>query len=208
MSSLGRAKIWRYQHCFISLTNIFVWLHTGTTAFYYTNRKSLMTAFQWYFDRHLGPSFDPKPANVPSWPCYHHLYQFMLTPHQTIAAPSADPAQNWNHIINLFMLLTLCLYHVSDGHVRLTVLCPDDITPCLTTAICWCKDKEGCIRGLFSPELSTFRCRRVKRTSSNFIVLVWHCDGCGAGGKEDDENQYDALAMHHALNILIGIYTM
>ncbi len=38
--------------------------------FYYTNRKPLIRAFQRYLGWHLGLKLDPKPAFLPSWPCY------------------------------------------------------------------------------------------------------------------------------------------
>ncbi len=79
-----------------------------TMHFYYINRQPLIRAFQWYLGWCLHPKIDPKPANL-------HLFSSFLCPSQKFTAPSANPAQRWNHTINLFMVWNLCLYGFSAG---------------------------------------------------------------------------------------------
>ncbi len=179
--------------------------------FYYTNRKPLIIAFQWYLGWCLGPKNDPKPANLPSWPSCSCQLQFFPSTKKKYISSSVSPRQRYNDTITLFMVWTLCSYGFSTGHGRLMVLCPDDITPCLTAILAV---QRRLHRGLFAPPPSTFRRCCGKITSLECIVLIWRRGGCGAGtilllrswrGKEDNETQCDALIMHRALNSLIGI---
>jgi hypothetical protein len=110
------------------------------------------------------------------------------------------------------MVWTLCLYGFSAGRGRLMVLCPDNITPCLTAilaaqrrlhrgAICTSSEhlsappRQNNIAQMYRFGLVS---RRVQLRHN--ISCCVHGDG-----KEDDENQCDALIKHRALNSLIGI---
>ena len=91
--------------------------------FYYSNRKPLMRAFQWYLGEGLGPILEPKPANLPLWPSCSCQLQFLPPTKNKLVSSLADPAQCWN------VVWTLRSYCFGAGCGRLMVLCPDDIAP-------------------------------------------------------------------------------
>jgi hypothetical protein len=110
------------------------------------------------------------------------------------------------------MVWALCSYGFSAGRGRLMVLCPDNITPCLTAIL-------AAQRRLHWGAICTFSKHLLVLPRQNNIAQM-HCFGlalrrvrrrhnigcCVHGdGKEDDEDQCNALIMHCALNSLIGI---
>jgi hypothetical protein len=110
------------------------------------------------------------------------------------------------------MVWTLCLYVFSAGHGRLMVLCPDNITPCLVAilaaqrrlhrgAICTSSER------LSAPPQQNNIARMHRFGLALRQVRRRHNIGCcvHGDGKEDEENQRNALMMHRALNSLIGI---
>ncbi len=104
------------------------------------------------------------------------------------------------------------MYGFSAGRGRLMVLCPDNITPCLTAILAvqrrlnWgaiCTSSEHLLAPPWQNNIAQMHC---------FGLALWrvrrrHNIGCCVhdDGKEDDENHCDALITHRALNILIGI---
>jgi hypothetical protein len=115
-------------------------------------------------------------------------------------------------MITSFMVWILCLYGFSAGHGRLMVLCPDDITPCLTAILAEQRRlHRGAICTSFKHLLATPRQNNIARMHCFGLASWWvrrrYNIGCcvHGDGKEDDENQCDALITHPALNSLIGI---
>jgi hypothetical protein len=129
-----------------------------------------------------------------------------------LTSSSVSPRQGYNNTITLFMVWTLCLHGFSAGQGRLMVLCPDDITPCLMTILAArrrlhrgaiCTSSEHLSAPPRQTNIAQMYCfgltsRRVLRRHN--INCCVHGDG-----KEDDENQCDALITHRALNSLIVI---
>jgi hypothetical protein len=110
------------------------------------------------------------------------------------------------------MVWTLCLYGFSAGHGRLMVLCPDDITPCLTAILVAQRGLHGGAICTSSEQLLAPPRQNNIARMHHFGLALWrvrrrHNIGCciHGDGKEDGENQCDALIMHRALNSLIGI---
>jgi hypothetical protein len=110
------------------------------------------------------------------------------------------------------MVWTLCLYGFSAVRGRLMVLFPDDITPCLTAiltaqrrlhwgAICTSSERLSAPQQKNNiAQMHCFSLALQRMRHRHNIGCCVHSDG-----KEDDENQCDALIMHCALNSLIGI---
>ena len=87
--------------------------------YYYTNRKPLMRAFQWYLGGSLGPILEAQRSISPSWTsCSCQLYFLPPTTRKLISS-SANPAQRRNDIINWSMVWTLCSYRFSAGQGQL-----------------------------------------------------------------------------------------
>ena len=158
----------------------------------------------------FGSKIDPKPANLPLWPCHRHHHQFLLTPHRKITAPLADPSRPWTDTINFCMVLTLCTYRFSARWGRLMVLCPDDMTPCLMAILStWRMLHRGAIF-TSSKHLSLSAQQRQKNIvwmhhfdlSSQWVWHRCHIGQCLYGGSKDDENQCNVSMMHRALNSL------
>jgi hypothetical protein len=110
------------------------------------------------------------------------------------------------------MVWTLCLYGFSAGRGRQMVLCPDDITPCLTAIlVAQRRFHRGAIctssKHLLAPPQQNNIAQMHCFGLASRQVRCRHNIGCcvHGDGKEDDENQCDALITHHALNSLIGI---
>jgi hypothetical protein len=92
------------------------------------------------------------------------------------------------------------------------VLCPDNITPCLTAILAVQRRlHREAICTSSEHLLAPLRQNNIARMHRFGLALrrVWcrHNIGCcvHGNGKEDNENQCDALIMHCALNSLIGI---
>jgi hypothetical protein len=108
-------------------------------------------------------------------------------------------------MITSFMVWTLCSYGFSAGHGRLITPCPTAILAAQRRlhrgAIC--TSSEHLLAPLWQNNIARMHCfglasRQVRRRRN--------IDRCVHGnGKEDDENQCDALITHRALNSLIGI---
>ena len=145
-----------------------------------------------------------------------------LTPNQQISHPchplkqlissSADLTQHWNDTINSCMVWTLRSYCFSAGCSQLMVLCTNNMTPC-PKAILWTRRRlhwgaiftfaKHLLAPLWQQDINIMHCfgpasRRVHHRCN--IGCCIH-----GGGKEDNENQYNALILHSALHSLIGI---
>jgi hypothetical protein len=92
------------------------------------------------------------------------------------------------------------------------VLCPDDITPCLTAILAARRRLHWGAICTSSEHLSALPRQNNITQMHRFGLASWrvrhrHNIGCciHGDGKEDDENQCNALITHRALNTLIGI---
>jgi hypothetical protein len=92
------------------------------------------------------------------------------------------------------------------------VLCPDDITQCLTAILAVRRRlHRGAICTSSEHLLAPLQQNNIAQMHHFGLALrrVWHRHNIGccihSDGKEDDENQYNALILHRALNSLIGI---